>query len=156
MFTKILVAYDGGNIARKALDKAVELVRGTAAEIHLLTIYSDHDIQSWRLQGSHYPSNAEELFHPHNKNFLMAEEAFVNTIQADASEKVRQAGITVHSKITKGKPDTVIVEYANKIGADLIVTGTQNHGKAAQMLLGSVSSSIIRNAPCPVMVVREV
>ncbi|HWP96374.1 MAG TPA: universal stress protein [Syntrophomonadaceae bacterium] len=154
MLTRILVAYDGGNIAMRALDKAIELAKDTAAEIYLISIYTDNDIQAWRLRCSHYPANAGELFSPNSRDFSAAEAAYVNSLQAEPADKVCQAGIPLHCRITKGKPDTAIVEYAKEVCADLVVTGTHNHGTAAKLLLGSVANSIIRNAPCPVMVVR--
>jgi len=155
MFTRILVAYDGGNIGRRALDKAIELVRDTSAEIYLISIYTDNDIQACRLHGSQYPANAKDLFHPDSNEFLEAESIYVNSFLAEPTDRVCQAGVSVHSIITKGKPQTAIVEHAKVICADLIVTGTHNRGAAAKLLLGSVSDSLIRNAPCPVMVVGE-
>lgn len=155
MFRKILVAYDGGNIAIKALDKAIALVKDTSAEIYLISVYSDNDIQAWRLHGSHYPANAKELFHPDSNNFSDAESVYVDTFQSEPINKVSQAGIPVHPVITKGKPHTAIIEHAKKIHADLIVTGTHNRVGIEKLLLGSVSDGIIRHAPCPVMVVGE-
>lgn len=155
MFRRIVVAYDGGNIAMKALDKAIDLAKDTSAEIYLISVYSDNDIQAWRLNGSHYPANAKELFQPDSNDFSDAESIYVNTIQAEPIDKVRQAGITVHPVITKGKPNAAIIEYAKRIHADLIVTGTHNRAGIEKLLLGSVSGGIIRHAPCPVMVVGE-
>ncbi|MEN6391379.1 MAG: universal stress protein [Syntrophomonas sp.] len=155
MFTRILVAYDGGNISMRALDKAIELAKDTEAEIYIISIYTDNDIQSWRLHGSHYPANARELFSPNGMDFALAETGYVNTFQVVPTAKVRQAGIPVHCKVTKGKAHTAIVEYAREICADLAVTGTHNRGSAGKLILGSVADSIVRNAPCPVMVVRE-
>jgi nucleotide-binding universal stress UspA family protein len=155
MFTSLLVAYDGGSIAMKALDKAIELAKDTAAEIYLITIYTDNDIQSWRMRGSNYPANAKELFNPHNDNFSTAEAVYVSSFQAEPADKVNKAGIPLHCRITKGKAHTAIVEYAKEICADLVVTGTRNRGTPAKLLIGSVADSIIRNAPCPVMIVKE-
>lgn len=155
MFTRIMVAYDGGNIAMRALDQAIELVKDTSAEIYLISVYTDNDIQACRLHGSQYPANANELFHPDSNDFLEAESTYVNSFQAEPTDRICQAGIPVHSIMTKGKPHTAIIEQAKIICADLIVTGTHNRGAAAKLLLGSVSDSIIRNAPCPIMVIGE-
>lgn len=155
MFKKILVAYDGGDIAMRALDKAIELAKDSPAEIHLISVYSENDIQSLRLHGTQYPANANELFHPGSDNYKEAEKNYIALFQIESAEKVKQAGIPVHSIVTKGKPDQAIVEHAKKMHACLIVTGTHNRGAAAKLLLGSVADSLIRHAPCPVMVVGE-
>lgn len=48
-----------------------------------------------------------------------------------------------------------IVEYAEKEGFDLIVTGTKGHlGGIANLFLGSVASEVIHRAHCAVTVVR--
>lgn len=155
MFQRIVVAYDGDAIANRALDKAIALAEDTRAEIYLISVYSDHDIQSWRLHDTEYPANASELFHPDSNSFLEAEEVYVSLFLSKPADRVAQAGIPVHNVVTKGKPHTAIVEHAKAICADLIITGTHNRGAAAKMLLGSVSEELIRHAPCPVMVVGE-
>lgn len=155
MFSRVLVAYDGGSIAMSALDKAIELAKDTAAEIYLISVYTDNDIQSWRLQGSHYPANARELFSPNGMDFALAETGYVNSFLVGPAAKVRQAGIPVQFKITKGNAHTAIVEYAKEISADLVVMGTHNRGTAAKLVIGSVADSVIRKAPCPVMVVKD-
>src|SRR5690606_6732365 len=58
----------------------------------------------------------------------------------------------VHARI--GKPADEILHLAAEIGADLIFIGS--HGKVGieRLLLGSVSERVVREAGCPVMVVR--
>lgn len=50
-----------------------------------------------------------------------------------------------------GQPEKEIVVVAEAIGADLIVVGRRN---VLKRVLGSVSSSVVRRAPCDVLVVR--
>lgn len=58
----------------------------------------------------------------------------------------------VHARI--GRPADEILGLARDIGADLIFIGS--HGKVGvqRLLLGSVSERVVREARCPVMVVR--
>lgn len=55
----------------------------------------------------------------------------------------------------EGDPIRRIIEVAEADQADLIVMGT--HGRVGRMhaLLGSVAEAIVRNAPCPVLTVRQ-
>jgi nucleotide-binding universal stress UspA family protein len=40
------------------------------------------------------------------------------------------------------------------VGAGLVVMGSRGQGGIRRALMGSVSSSVVEHAPCPVMVVR--
>jgi nucleotide-binding universal stress UspA family protein len=48
-----------------------------------------------------------------------------------------------------------IVRTARTRGATAIVVGAHGHGALSSVILGSTSRDVIRNAPCPVLVVRE-
>lgn len=54
-----------------------------------------------------------------------------------------------------GDPLRTIIEIAGCGGHDLIVMGT--HGRVGRLhsMLGSVAEGVVRNAPCPVLTVRE-
>ena len=53
-----------------------------------------------------------------------------------------------------GNPDVEIAQLAFDVGADLVVVGTHGHSGLERLVLGSVGESLIRNAPCPVLVCR--
>jgi nucleotide-binding universal stress UspA family protein len=48
-----------------------------------------------------------------------------------------------------------IAQLAADLEADLVVVGTHGRRGAARLLLGSVAESVVRLAPCPVLVERE-
>lgn len=50
---------------------------------------------------------------------------------------------------------TAISEYAREASVDVIVIGATGRGAINRMLTGSVADKIIRQAPCPVLVVRH-
>jgi nucleotide-binding universal stress UspA family protein len=54
-----------------------------------------------------------------------------------------------------GVPDRLISEYAEQHEMDLIVMGTQGEHSVLERLMGSVTTTVIRKAPCPVMVIPE-
>jgi nucleotide-binding universal stress UspA family protein len=66
---------------------------------------------------------------------------------------VRESGIECQVRSVEGSPGDEIVDYATKIGADLIVMGTQGRSGLRRLLLGSVAEKVLRAACCPVMVV---
>ena len=48
-----------------------------------------------------------------------------------------------------------IVEYASRVGVDLVVMGSHGRSGLAHVLLGSVAEAVVRTAPCPVLTVRQ-
>ena len=57
--------------------------------------------------------------------------------------------------MAKGSPAQKILEVARDRQADLIVMGTVGMSAVERVLLGSVSDHVSRQAPCPVLLVRE-
>jgi universal stress protein A len=60
----------------------------------------------------------------------------------------------VTAEETSGDPKTVISEYANQRGFDLVVMGTHGRTGREHSLVGSVAENTVRRARCPVMVVH--
>jgi nucleotide-binding universal stress UspA family protein len=54
--------------------------------------------------------------------------------------------------VDRGDPVQKLLEEA-EVGVDLLVLGSRGFGPVMRLLIGSVSSRVIRAAPCPVMVV---
>jgi len=71
----------------------------------------------------------------------------------DTADRLRRSGFVAVASLRDGDPRQVIVDYARESGADLIVVGS--HGKTGlDRMLGSVSNSVARHAPCSVEIVR--
>jgi nucleotide-binding universal stress UspA family protein len=56
--------------------------------------------------------------------------------------------------VLSGNPKEVILDEAQKWGADLIVVGSHGRRGIKRFLLGSVSEAVAMNAHCSVVVVR--
>ncbi len=61
--------------------------------------------------------------------------------------------IDVKSELRCSPPVPTLVEMSD--GAEMLVVGSNARGAVARLLLGSVSSSVVRSARCPVAVVRD-
>ncbi|OBI86344.1 universal stress protein [Mycobacterium asiaticum] len=61
--------------------------------------------------------------------------------------------LTIHSELVYATPVSTIVEMSKK--AQLLVVGSSGRGAVARLLLGSVSSSVVRHAGCPVAVIHD-
>jgi nucleotide-binding universal stress UspA family protein len=53
-------------------------------------------------------------------------------------------------------PASEMVRYAHEQSIDLIVVGTHGRGPVRRAFLGSVADRVLREAPCPVLIVRNV
>jgi nucleotide-binding universal stress UspA family protein len=59
----------------------------------------------------------------------------------------------VSSEVAFGTPAQEITAAAERLGAGLIVMGRRGSGAVRRAVLGSVVDAVLRNAPCPVLVV---
>jgi len=89
-------------------------------------------------------------------DILLADKA--NTAQIVvryAIAKARTAGLDVDGEVLRGVPFDEILQYAAHEGADAIVMGTHGRSGVRRFVMGSVAEYVVRNAPCPVIVVHE-
>jgi len=61
----------------------------------------------------------------------------------------------VEVEVEFGNPGYRIAEYAEKIGAELIVIPSHGRTGLKRMMLGSVTERVIRLSHCPVLVLRK-
>jgi nucleotide-binding universal stress UspA family protein len=87
----------------------------------------------------------------------VAEEIVAHTEKAmgEAAEKLRSVGMVADPRVVSGDPRRIILDYAQEIGADLIVVGAHSSGTIVGFLLGSVAQAVLRLAPCSVEVARH-
>lgn len=64
------------------------------------------------------------------------------------------AGLNVEEVIAHGDAASEIVRVARERGVDLIVIASHGRTGLGRMLFGSTAESVVRHAPCPVLVVK--
>jgi nucleotide-binding universal stress UspA family protein len=62
-------------------------------------------------------------------------------------------GILTEPVVLTGGAASSVLEFAGRVGADMIAAGSHSHGRFERFLLGSVSTSLVRSASCPVLLV---
>ena len=133
----IVIGYDGSEDAKRALARAAGL-----ANLGSVIVVTGAGVgPTTTVHGSTNPSIAED-----------EEEVERELAEAKASFEARGAAVELVEG--RGDPADAICEAAKEAGADLIVVGTRGRGAAARALGGSVSTKVIHNAPCDVLVVR--
>ncbi|WP_396610271.1 universal stress protein [Haloferax sp. S1W] len=101
------------------------------------------------------PSEKEvTLVHSFTENPSGASATQLHSVR-EASEYLEDHGIAYDVNESSGNPADVIVEFAEKEDADLIVTAGRKRSPAGKALFGSVTQSVILNSDRPVMVTGE-
>ena len=70
------------------------------------------------------------------------------------AEAARMSGGEVRAEAATGAPASEIVRRAREKPFDLVVVGTHGRTGLRRLMLGSVAERVVREAPCPVLVVR--
>jgi nucleotide-binding universal stress UspA family protein len=135
-FSRLGVAVDGTPAARTALEFAYRLADeagGEAAELQLLHVEP---------APAHVPQPGLTL--PVRRRELAQE-----LLQSMATEAAAHGEVDVVE--ATGDPAHELVRMSE--GLDVLVTGSRDQGALKRLLLGSVSTHVVRNAVCPVIVV---
>ncbi len=77
-----------------------------------------------------------------------------DSILEDARRLATEHGVTLHTDRGRGRPDRLIVRYADEDDVDLVAIGSHGRDGVARVLLGSVAEKVVRRSSVPVLVVR--
>ena len=144
-FRKILIAIDGTAIAAHAAQVGTELARALASEVAFVHAV-DPALASAPETGVSPAALLAEFERDGRK--LLAEFRQRAAAQPAAAQPAPLEFLPV------GTPGAEIVKVARDWPADLIVMGSHGRGGLARLLVGSVAETVMRHAPCPVLVVR--
>jgi nucleotide-binding universal stress UspA family protein len=138
MYGTILVPTDGSAQSDAALDHAVALARHHDATVHLLYV-ADTNRDSLTTQGGEVVDALEQEG---------------DRVVSEALDRV-EAGISVVDTVLTGDPVETILDYADSVGADLVVMGTQGRRGLDRYLLGSTTERVVRLSSVPVLTIRS-
>jgi nucleotide-binding universal stress UspA family protein len=140
MFDKILLAYDGSDGSKLALEKAAELAKAAKTEVHILAV-------------GRIPEYAETVSEVEEAKEQAS--SFYSKITDEAVRNLSQRGITATSHVEFGKPGDVILRIAEDLKADLVVLGTNPHSALRRRFLGATVDKVVDHAHCSVLVIRS-
>lgn len=140
MFRKILVANDGSEGARKAVEVAIDLARRVDAELHEISV-EEHL--------PHYAATVGEVLEAKNE----AADYF-RRVAREAELAAAAQGVRLTSHVLPGHEVETIVTFAKDHRFDLLVIGFMGHSKIFGRIWGGTSQNLTRLAPCPVLVVK--
>lgn len=141
---KILFATDYSSPSKLALQYATWLAKCTGARIYIVHV-SEHEQYP---VGEHF--NEVPAPNPRELGQLQSVRPDDSTVQIEHQLLYGEPGST---EVTN--PAKVIVDFADKKHVDMIVLGTHGRTGLGRLLIGSVAESVLRNAHCPVVTVRQ-
>lgn len=149
MFERILVATDGSDHARHAVEIAADLAEKYGAELTILTVYKTVRIQ----ESTHSLVRTSKAMEPQHSDDELKEMA--ESILEDAKAVAEQHKIPrIDAYVKRGQPARTIANTAEEIEADAIVLGSRGLGDVSGLLLGSVSHKVSTLATCSVITVK--
>ncbi len=80
--------------------------------------------------------------------------AYFNEIGAGAREMAQKAGVDLHVHVIVGHEVKTIIEMTKKYKFDLLVLGFMGRSALYDRVMGSTCQSLVRLAPCSVLVVK--
>lgn len=140
----ILVPTDFSEVSEGAVNYAFELAEQFGARVTLMHV-------------SHEPlilPPTDEGYIPPMPDLKALEDDARSRLDAVAV-LAKKRGIEASTAWSHGAPFVEIIRLARELKVDLIVAGTHGRGPIAHLLLGSVAENIVRQAPCPVLTVRQ-
>jgi nucleotide-binding universal stress UspA family protein len=133
---RILLAYDGSEGAKRALEVALSLPRAEDG-VTVVAVAEGVPLLGY---GGTLPSPEQER------------ERDAQLEDAVSAFAARGIGATAIAR--SGDPATAILDVAAEEGVDLIVLGTRGLSTAERWLVGSVSTKVLHHARCSVLVAR--
>ena len=86
---------------------------------------------------------------------LKAEREFRQSLVSKLSDCLAGGAYALKRNVIEGDARSAIVDYSEKIGADLVVVGSHGRSGLARLIIGSVAGYVVSHAPCSVMVVKQ-
>ena len=136
---EILVPIDFSEVSDEALEFAKVIAEKFQAELHVLHVVEDPILNAPTTSDAFRDERIEKCTGQLDELF-------------DDEDRQRFHVIPV---VRCGPATETILEYVSEKTVDLIVMGAKGRSALASMLMGSVAEDLMKEAPCPVVTVRQ-
>jgi nucleotide-binding universal stress UspA family protein len=143
MISTVAVGTDGSETAGNAVAAALDLAERFGATLVVLSAYT----------GQPAASNMPRVSGDASSNLEWAsnDAQQAESILADIQERADGRGVQIKSDLAQGDPGEVLVQLAEKHGADVLVVGSKGMHRR---VLASVPNTVTHKAACTVYVVK--
>ena len=146
-YQTVLVGTDGSQSSYRAVDRAAEIARDSAARLIIVCAY--------------HPATRREVAQAED---VLGDDAYqvVGSTPAEetlrtAAERATAAGVSAIERVAiEGEPVKSLLSMLEKYQAGLLVVGNRGLNTFAGRLLGSVPADVSRRSPCDVLIVHTV
>jgi nucleotide-binding universal stress UspA family protein len=142
MYKKILVPLDGSALAERAIQHAIEIARGTGAELILL--------QAVQVPLSKVPEAGQSEEEKSILEVAAGVKAYLDRIAARATAE----GVQARAVVLEGPADGAILGFAHDEDVDILVMSTHGRTGFSKALMGSVAETVVVTTKRPVMLVK--
>lgn len=140
----ILAAIDFSDLSKNIIDHAIEQARGQDASIYLIHVQNS------------VPAFIGSEIEPQLVSEQVQEEAKRLETDLDAiRDYITGKGIDNSAEIVQGPVAESILLKASEKNCCMIIIGVNTHGLIYRAFIGSISTAVIKQACCPVLVVPQ-
>lgn len=153
MYKHILVAFDGSEPSKHALDHGVAVADKLQAKITILSVVPRVMMPVFPDEGfGAAPITAAQDLSEYQDKM----KGIYSKSLEDAKYDVKRAfpNIEVYSILMEGRPSSTIVESAEEQEVDLIVIGSRGIGGITGWILGGTSRKVVESCTKPILVVK--
>ncbi|MFL5841916.1 MAG: universal stress protein [Thermoleophilaceae bacterium] len=137
LYRNILVAVDGSDHSRAALEHAVALAQEQHARLTLMTVMPP-------VSAAAVAGNAQVL--------PLQEECWSRTLEEAVAAVPDDVGLV--RLFARGKPAREIARQISEGDYDLVVMGTHGRGRIGDAVVGSVSREVLHRSKTPVLLIH--
>jgi nucleotide-binding universal stress UspA family protein len=145
---RFLVAVDGSEHSKKAVDLAIDMAKKWHAEIILIHVMEERGVSEgleslMKIEGIRSFGDYSEL--------VCRSDQFLG----EAEERIKAAhGIKVERICVNGDPADEILRAVESHNVDVIVMGSRGFGRFSRSFMGSVSTKVCNHANCTCVTVK--
>lgn len=144
LFKRILIATDGSEHAKHALQYALDFAKKWSSELLIVSVVPPFPPQLTAGPGFNIGGYIDEL-----------EQSYLQILnKAEEHVKNRSSEIIVSTKLGNGRPADVIIDTAEKENVDLIVMGSRGYGGITGWILGSTSKHVVEHCTKPILIIK--
>ena len=148
---KILVPFDGSDLAVQAAQQAADIAKAFNCEITFLTVVVDKTMLQYSVVGGDMsPGYLKMLTATLETEKLQAGERLENLLQSIGADKLKSLSMVATGDIT-----AKILEIAEDGQYDLVVMGHRGLNPIKRLMIGSIAKNIVEHAHCSVMIVKK-